>query len=102
RPRDVPSGVNQMAFARYQSGQGGGFDVRTRPRMIYTLSAGYLHGFSGGDYSATPPPAVNGVRLSSGYNDAIGTSACQEIFRYMPDWVSSAPNYTLNNLIPQP
>lgn len=63
--------------------------VKGRPRMIYVMSNGFLHGIHGGDrVNGAPTIAVAGVNQKLRYNyddNPATTQAGKEMFRFFVD-----------------
>jgi hypothetical protein len=92
-PRELPSGgAASTAFNTYLANN------RTRERIVYTWSNGYLHAFYGGRQSAGAPRF--GVNLQ--YQYVPDADSCREYWRYRPTWVPSTPDYTYSNLVKVP
>lgn len=98
-PRESPEGTTAADLLAFMAA------ARTRPRMIYVMSNGYLHGFDGGAYSAGGG-TFGYQKLAFGYDDTTG-SAGTEVFRYAPPWIDDARpansyDWNINNLVQQP
>lgn len=81
---------------------------RTRPRMIYAMSNGWVHGIDAGVYRAPGAnrPTYGYQKLATDYDDAAATSGA-EVFRFAPIWVGDgAPGASydvgMNDLVQQP
>ncbi len=94
-PRDVPAGASALAFAAFQNSA----RVRNRPRVIYTLSNGYLHGFHGGVRRDGGGQTVGKVNLDFFYDDSV-PEAGSELFRYRPAFPTIA-DINLNDVTQQ-
>jgi hypothetical protein len=98
-PREAPNGKYGADFITFQSDP----QIRERPRAVYVMGNGYVHGFHGGRY--TDGNTDYGLRkISFSYED--GAEAGTEILRYGPTWVTGQGGvdyrYDVNDLIQQP
>ncbi|MBK8010389.1 MAG: hypothetical protein IPK13_03515 [Deltaproteobacteria bacterium] len=93
-PRDAS--IRGAAYADY--------DVASkRPRMIYVMSNGYVHGFHGGSFMSSPAMYGNQKMLYT-YDDSTSESGV-EVLRYRPDWLEDPRGryrYAENDLVQQP
>jgi hypothetical protein len=100
-PRDAGGGKYSGEYRTFVNSNA----VRERARAVYTMGNGYVYGFFGGAYDATP--GTFGLRkLAFTYDDG-GNSAGTQILRYQPSWVANPQGptgyrYDVNNLIQQP
>ena len=94
-PRDVPTGGDALAFAAFQDSP----RVKNRPRVIYTLSNGYLHGFHGGERRPGGGRTVGKVTLEFYYDDTV-PAAGTELFRYRPAF-PTIDDIALNDIVQQ-
>ncbi len=95
-PREIPSGADALTYASFQMSDA----IANRPRMLYVLSNGYLHGFHAGD-RRNQRTRVGKVTLEFTYDDDISTAplAGTEIFRHRAPWVASFPRLELNDVV---
>jgi hypothetical protein len=97
--REAIGGDFSVSYVAHQNA------VRTRKRAIYVQAGGYVIGYDGGDYSATPTTigaAPYQQRLAFQYLETGSTGS--EMMRFIPNWLND-PNadyqYGLNDLVPQ-
>ncbi|MCK6551354.1 hypothetical protein L6R52_36300 [Myxococcota bacterium] len=98
--RLVPDGPNATALINFTN------TTRARPRMVYVMSNGYLHGYEAGRYVPNATTTFGTQRITQVYDDA-GAGAGVELFRFAPNWVDDARpgneyDYGLNDLVQQP
>lgn len=88
-PREPATGAKATSFAYYQNKAP---IPSQRPRMIYTMSNGYLHAIKAGDYSvaAAPPPLFGGrMVFPFGYSETAANGTGRELWRYKPSFIRS-------------
>ncbi len=102
-PREVPSGstldLNWQNFLNDAT-------VKGRPRMIYVMSNGFLHGIHGGDrVNGAPTIAVAGINQKLRYNyddNPATTQAGKEMFRFFVKTYPTTTDWALNDVVPRP
>ncbi|MFO0726909.1 MAG: hypothetical protein U1E65_24200 [Myxococcota bacterium] len=103
-PGDVPQGaaldVSWQNFVNTAA-------IKNRPRVIYTMSAGFLHAIHGGvRVNGAPTIAVPGVKtlLRYAYNDdpVANPSVGKEMFRYFVRSYNTVTDWQLNDVVPRP
>lgn len=93
-PRDAS--IKGAAYADYDA-------TYKRPRMIYVMSNGYVHGFHAGAFMSSPAIYGN-QRMLYTYDDS-AAEAGVEVLRYQPDWLKDPRGqykYAENDLVQQP
>jgi hypothetical protein len=97
-PREAPFGPRAADFQNFLTA------TRTRPRVVYTMSNGFIHGFYAGTYSGTSF-GFGGRNFSFNYDDS-GPDTGREVLRYKwstanLDDASTPTQYALNDLLMQ-
>lgn len=102
-PREVPQGTTlDLNWQSYLNDP----LVKGRPRMIYVMSNGFLHGIHGGDrVDGAPTIAIAGLntKLRYNYNDNPATTqAGKEMFRFFVRTYDTTSDFALNDVVPRP
>ncbi|MEM7676438.1 MAG: hypothetical protein AAF449_10590, partial [Myxococcota bacterium] len=96
-PQDVPTGGGPPADAFTHLGA-----ARSRPRVIYYQSNGYVLGLHGGNYDASTGQ-FGTQRYTYQYDDGNGYAG-SEVFRYRPSWIDNTNTryqFGINDLVQQ-